>query len=131
LTPRAHHIIEAATGPMRAIRIDPECRSVSAVPVQAVQRECGCCFDASGHTISELLGTRWQQSWRILDGGELLVTGMRAVGPTWWWGNVAMRGPALVLRWDGARYFSDTQASASDVLGCITWPRRRATARAA
>jgi hypothetical protein len=138
---RAAHVVEAATGPIRAISIDPVRRSIMAIPIQAVVKPCGCCSEANPIVIGVLIGSRWQQAAGILDhspchGGEVLILAAEMRGARWRWGTTWLRGPGLILRMRGAPdawTFVDSEAAVGNVFECVQWPaqRRRRTMAAA
>jgi hypothetical protein len=124
---RQRTVVDEA-GRVRSIRIDPWARSVHVFTLPTVALPCGCCWDVCGVALSDQLG-RWQQA-RVVFGAEYLVIGVDVVAPMWRWGAIECRGLGLVLGVEG-RTLTDSRMLPQDVESCITWPRRRAAARAA
>jgi hypothetical protein len=131
------HVVEAATGPLRGVVIDPERRLVHAVPVPAALKPCGCCWEASPHAVGEMIGSRWLQAFGILDcqphrGGETLIVSASRRGRRWRWGSTELWGTGLILRLAGAPgawMLDEATVSVPQVLECVSWGSARRTRR--
>ena len=118
-----------ANNALRGILVDPWRRDCRFVQVPTVVRDCGC-GDADRRALAELLG-RAQKAFVVL-AGDVLITDLGSVAPSWRWGVMKCSGFGLVLGGAWQHAFDDARSSVSDVRECVTWTaRRRATAAAA